>query len=128
MSFRAAPIKDRALFDPCFDQGDLFRRKRIILLRHPIIGIRRGNQLVEFARCGISWNDRFLLAVAAFHKRVERFHAVTALRLFGVVAGQTFICKNRRNFAGKTHPRGRCRICREKVQDGQLNDAEKKDA
>src|SRR5258706_1022097 len=65
------PIIFGAFFNPPFDQGDLSSGKRIVLLRHSVIGVFAGNQFIEFALIRRPWHNRPLLAFTAFHETVE---------------------------------------------------------
>ena len=92
-------VEARAFAEPSFDHGDLRGGQRIVLLRHPVIGVSRDEQLEQLAFRRIAGRDGDGLARAGLEQQFKVVELVIALGLLRAVAGHALLREDRRDVA-----------------------------
>ena len=111
-----ATIKLGTGLDPLLEFCHHLRRQRVIILRHPLIGIVRAQPVKQLAHVRLAGRDHRLARVALHPHLGECVHAVTTLGLFRPVTHQTFLNQHRHQIPTKTHLRRRARRPHQKKQ------------
>ena len=104
--FGVRSVELRAFLDPTLDQRNLRTGQRIVLLRHPIVFVPRGEAAEKFALVRLARKNRRRLALAAFHQSIERIEPEMAFRFLGTVAGDALFHQYRRNVFAEADRRG----------------------